>query len=113
MRGVPPRTGRPGYSRVLAPIYHRPVTWFALGMLRRSADASHGGFRAYSDEKQKAGRLLEVEVFLPDGSSVTVVAEVDWVDLLPESSPARFDVGLHFVKASPQDLERIASVLET
>ncbi|HTP49679.1 MAG TPA: PilZ domain-containing protein [Anaeromyxobacteraceae bacterium] len=112
MRRVSTRTNRAGFRRVMAPIYHRPITWFALGMLRRSADGSLGGFRAYSDEKQKEGRLLEVEVFLPEGASVTVVAQVAWVEPLPEGSVARFDVGLEYVKASPGDLERIGTVLE-
>jgi len=102
---------RRGFPRVQAPVLHRPVTWFAIGMLRRTADDRLGGFRAYSDEKQKKGRLLEVEVFLPGGGSVTVVAEVAWVEALPDGSPARFDVGLQYVKASAEDLERLAPVL--
>ena len=113
MRRVSIRPERVPYPRVEAPVYHRPVTWFALGALRRLADASLGGFCTYTDEAQRPGRLLEIEVFLPSGGSATVVAEVAWVDPLPDGSPARFDVGLRYVKASTEDLERIAAVLSS
>jgi len=108
MRRVP---NRRQFPRVQAPVLHRPVTWFAIGMLRRAADDRLGGFCAYSDERQKEGRLLEVEVFLPKGDSVTVVAEVAWIEPLPAGAPARFDVGLQYVKVSAEDLERLAPVL--
>jgi hypothetical protein len=46
-----------------------------------------------------AGRLLEVDVFLPDGPTATAVAEVAWCDRLPEGHPAAHDVGLRIVKS--------------
>jgi len=109
---VPSRPDRERFPRVQAPLFHRPVTWFAIGMYRRSAPPTHGGFRAYTDEKQKRGTLLEVEIFLPERSgSVTVVAEIAWVEALPEGSPARFEVGMQYVKVNPDDLKRLEPVL--
>jgi hypothetical protein len=99
------------YRRVCAPLVQRPVTLFALGLGRRPGERDVGGLRAWSDDRQKVGRLLEVEVFLPDGESTSLVAEVVRVDALPDGSPARFDVWLRYVNASPRDVERLAPVL--
>jgi hypothetical protein len=99
------------YPRGHAPLVQRPVTLFALGLGRRPGDRDLGGLRAWSDERQKVGRLLEVEVFLPDGGSLTLVAEVVKVDAMPDGAPARFDVWLRHVDAPPAALARLAPVL--
>jgi hypothetical protein len=99
------------YRRVHAPLVQRPVTFFSLGLGRRAGDRDLGGLRAWTDERHKVGRLLEVEVFLPDGGSMTVVAEVVQVDAMPPGAPARFDVWLRYVNATPKDVERLAPVL--
>lgn len=104
---------RPPYRRILAPIYHRPTSWFSQGLRRKGAtDPSPDvGFLSYSDEPVKLGRLLEMEVFLPDQSSVTVVVEVAWCDPLPPDAPARFDVGMRLVYLEPAATARLDSVL--
>jgi len=89
----------------------RPVTWFAAGMSRRPRVPDPGGLRAFSDDKHRPGRLLEVEVFLPGGGSATVVAEVVRLDRLPDGSPARFEVWLQYAKAGPEELARLSEVL--
>jgi c-di-GMP-binding flagellar brake protein YcgR len=99
------------YRRAKAPILIRPIGPLAQTQSRQVGDISLGGLRAFSDEKHKPGRRLELELFLPDGGSVTVVAEVVWVQALPAGSPARFDVGLRYVDVDPKDLQRIAQVL--
>jgi hypothetical protein len=100
------------YRRARAPIYVRPVGALGYAVKRQVSDISLGGLRAYSDEGQKPGTRLEMELFFSDGSSATVLAEVVWLEALPEGSPARFDVGLRYVVARPEDLDRIAQVLE-
>lgn len=100
------------YRRARAPIYVRPVGALAYAVKRQVNDISLGGLRAYSDEGQKPGTRLEMELFFSDGGSATVLAEVVWVEALPEGSPARFDIGLRCVDARPEDLDRIAQVLE-
>ncbi len=62
---------------------------------------SLGGLRSYSDDRMKAGRLLEMDVFLPDGEAVTALVEVEWCDALPGGEPARFDVGMRIVQIDP------------
>jgi len=50
-------------------------------------------------------------VLLPDGASATAVVLVVWSDRLAAGSPARYDVGLRLVRAMPEDLARMESVL--
>jgi PilZ domain len=99
------------YRRLQAPILVRPVSALVYRAKQKVNDISLGGLRAYSDEKEKPGTRLELELLFSDGVSATVLAEVVWVESLPEGSPARFDVGLRFVDASSEDLDRIAREL--
>ena len=102
---------RPTYRRVLAPIYHRPTSWFTQGLPRKSAEPALGGLRSYSDDALKPGRLLEMDVFLPDGVTATALVEVEWCDPLPRGVPARFDVGMRFVQIARSERVRLESVL--
>jgi c-di-GMP-binding flagellar brake protein YcgR len=107
----PPGHERRRYRRLKAPILIRPVSALASRVRQQVNDISLGGLRAYSDENQRPGARLELELLLPDDTSATVLAEVVWVTSLPEGAPARFDVGLRFVDARPDDLERIVRML--
>jgi hypothetical protein len=106
----PQRSGR-RYRRIRAPTYVRPVGPLAY-RLPRQVPESADGLCAHSDDRFRPGKRLEMEVFFPGGSSVTVVVEVVWVEALPSGFPARFDIGLRYVQVAPHDLERIAQVLE-
>jgi hypothetical protein len=90
---------------------HRPVSWerFSVGSL--GPDDLQGGLRSYSDERLPVGRMLEVDVLLPDGGTATAVVMVVWSNPLPRTHPARYDVGLRLVRAAPDDLARIEKVL--
>ena len=101
------------YHRVRAPILVRPAGPLTRVAPRQVGDISLGGLRAYSDEAQAVGTRLELELFLPAGGSVTCLAEIVWVEELPEDAPARFETGLRFVQVEPEELSRIAAVLET
>jgi uncharacterized protein (TIGR02266 family) len=104
------RPKRPYYPRLRAPVY-----WRELGspFLRRRKKTSEdlGGVRVYLDEKLEERARLEIEIFLPDDTTVVCKVEVAWVDTLPERAAARFDVGLKFTEMSSGDRERLASVL--
>lgn len=108
---MPPEIDRRRYRRARAAILVRP-----LGPLARGEhpvnDISVGGLRAYSDDKQRLGARLELELVFPDGGSATCRAEVVWAEALPIDAPARFEMGLRFVEVDPDDLDRIAGVLE-
>jgi hypothetical protein len=101
---------RSGFHRVRAPMIQRPTSRFAQGSGGTPADAPVEGVRSYSDDRMGRGRLLEVDVFLPDGSTATAVAEVAWCDRLPKGYPAAYDVGLRIVKGwrgGTMEIERV------
>jgi hypothetical protein len=87
------------------------VSYLARGVPRRVNDVSLGGIRSYSDEECEPGMRLELELLFPDGDSATILAEVAWAEVIPGGFPARFDVGMRFLDASPDDLARVARVL--
>jgi len=105
------RPDRRHYPRLRAPVY-----WRAVGLpffwRKKTSSEDLGGVRVYLDEKLKEGARLEIEVFLPDGTSVVCKVEVAWVDQLPERAPARFNAGLKFTAIAPGDRQRLSSVLE-
>jgi hypothetical protein len=102
---------RPSYRRIQAPSSHRPTSWGAQGLLRGRDRGAGLGVRSYSDEPLKAGRLLELDVFLPSGGQVTALVQVEWCDPLPQGTPARFDVGLRVVQMAPDALAALDGVL--
>ena len=102
---------RPPYRRVQAPIYHRPTSWFSHGLRRIGSVVSLVGLLSYSDDRLKPGRLLEMDVFLPDGGTVSALVEVEWCDPLPRSGPARFDVGMRVVQIDPGAKVQLETVL--
>lgn len=103
------------YKRVHAPVYCRPVGLalrFLNGDKRKAEDISLGGMRIYADEEPKRGARLELELFMPDGRSVTCRVEVVWVDPLPAGAPAKFDVGLKYTEIRDEDRARLSVVLD-
>jgi hypothetical protein len=52
-----------------------------------------------------------MDVFLPDGGSVTALVEVEWCDTLPRGVPAQFDVGMKLVQIAPDDRVKLGPVL--
>jgi c-di-GMP-binding flagellar brake protein YcgR len=101
------------YKRVQAPVYCRPagLSW-RLSQTQKPQDISLGGMRIYSDDDVKKGTRLELELFLPDTSSVVCRVEVVWVDKLGPAGLAKYDVGLKFIDISDKDRARLADVLE-
>jgi c-di-GMP-binding flagellar brake protein YcgR len=98
------------FPRVNAPVFCRPLgkPFFKR---RRATDISLGGVRIFADEAPASGDRLELELFLPDSGELVCTVEVVWVDDLPEGSPARYDVGVKFVRISPADRQRLSAVL--
>jgi hypothetical protein len=107
-----PQADRRRFHRARAPILVRPAGPLTRVAPRQVNDISVGGLRAYSDDAQALGTRLERELLLPAGSSVTCLAEVVWTEALPAGAPARFEMGLRFVEVEPEELNRIAAVLE-
>ena len=101
------------YPRLQAPVYWRPAGGLPLFRpKRKSIGRAVGGARVYADDELREGTRLEIEVFLPDGTSVVCKVEVVLVDELPEGAVARFDVAVEFIAIRLHDRERISSVLD-
>ena len=104
------RQERRRYPRLQAPVYCRPVGPLAATG-GRPVDLGLGGVRVYSDEPMEPGHRLEVELKLPDASTLTFLSEVVWLKELPSDAPASFDIGLQFLDLTPEDVEALEAVL--
>lgn len=82
------------FPRLNVPIFYRPAR--LLGPRHAAQDMSRGGIRVYTDEELELGTRLEIELFLPEGDSLTVDVRVAWVREL-RGQDARFEAGLEFL----------------
>jgi c-di-GMP-binding flagellar brake protein YcgR len=99
------------YPRVQADIVCRPAGADLLHHKRNTRDISLGGVRVYADDRFEIGSRLDLDVLLPDGTSLRCWAEVVWLVELEVGAPAYFDVGLKFTDMAPADIQRLAAVL--
>ena len=109
MEGSPDRRRFP---RVQAPVLYRVVGPSLFVQPGRTGDVGLGGMRVYSDERHRPGKRLEIEVFLPDQTTITCWARVIWVEPLARSAGAKYDIGLEFTDITPDDRRRLAWVLD-
>ncbi|WP_244237320.1 PilZ domain-containing protein [Corallococcus llansteffanensis] len=101
---------RRAFPRLHAPLYSRPAR-MKLGEKKQVLDVSLGGARIYSDEPQDVGSRLDLELFMPDGSSLECTARIVWAIKLPRDAVARFEVGLSFLDVPEAILARLKTVL--
>ncbi|NNB86652.1 PilZ domain-containing protein [Corallococcus exiguus] len=101
---------RRAFPRIHAPLYSRPAR-MKVGEKKQVLDVSLGGARIYSDEPQDVGSRLDLELFLPDGSSLECTARIVWAIKLPKDAVARFEVGLSFIDVPEPVLARLQTVL--
>lgn len=97
------------FPRVQAPIYCRPA--HRRLRKRKVVDVGLGGMRVYSDDPFEIGARFEVELFLPDETTVDCLTEVMWIRPIPGGEPAAFDVGLRFLSVPSDARNRLAAVL--
>ena len=98
------------FLRVKAPVCYRPAR---RRLARRQVvDLGLGGMRVYSDEEFKIGARFEVDLFLPDGTTITCLTEVVWIKPIAGESPAAYDVGLRFLDVSEGHHERLREILD-
>lgn len=104
------KTERRIFPRVMAPVFYRATK--IISPKRRVSDVSLGGVRIYSDEWLAVGGRLELEFFLPDGSTVEASAKVAWIKEMPEGGEAVYDVGMEFVELSKDAIGKLKTVLK-
>jgi len=100
------------YPRLQAPVYFTKLSSGLFRSRRWKSDPALGGVRVYTDDEPKQGSQLEIEIFVPDGTTVICRVGVARVELLPQGSPATYDVGLCFIAIHPHDRERLSGVLK-
>jgi c-di-GMP-binding flagellar brake protein YcgR len=106
------------FRRLKAPVFYRPVGLSFLRRLRgkddreQAIDISLGGVRIYSDDELKVGSRLELDLFLPDDTTLATKAVVVWVHELPSGGPAKYDVGVRFDEMDDSDQQRLSHVLD-
>lgn len=94
-----------------ADVWCRPAGAGLFHHQRNTQNISLGGARVYANERFPVGSRLDLEVQMPDATTVRCWAEVVWLSELDDRGPAKFDVGLSFVDMSAPDVQRLASVL--
>jgi hypothetical protein len=82
------------FPRLNVPVYYRPAR--LLSPRKPAQDVSRGGIRVYTDDPLELGTRLEIELFLPDGESLTVDVRVAWVRELRQQD-AQYEAGLEFL----------------
>ena len=87
MRGVILALARPGAAQAWA----RP-----LKVLVVQCKCACGA-RIFTDEAFAVGKRLEIELFLPDGGSLTCDVRVAWLRKLESDDFAEFEAGLEFL----------------
>lgn len=98
------------YSRVNVPIYYRSARMF--GPRKPAGDISLGGIRISTDDELKLGKRLEIELFLPDGGTLSCDVRVAWVRPHPEGFAA-YEAGLEFLALDEEQAARVARCLDT
>jgi hypothetical protein len=99
------------FHRARASILVRPAGPLTRVAPQQVKDISLGGLRAYSDDPQKVGARLELELLFPGGGSATCIAQVVWVEELAAGAPAKLEMGLQFVQVEPEDLQRLSKLI--
>jgi Tfp pilus assembly protein PilZ len=82
------------FPRLNVPVYYRPAR--LLSPRKPAQDVSRGGIRVYTDDPLELGTRLEIELFLPEGESLTIDVRVAWVRELSQQD-TRFEAGLEFL----------------
>lgn len=98
------------FPRARAPIFCRPAGFLKPRL--KIGNVSLGGLRIYSDKLYKEAERLEIEIFLPNNQSLVEIVQVVWIKELPPDSEALYDVGLEFIRLSPEDAQKLQMVLE-
>jgi len=108
---VPPANNRRRYPRLAAPVFFRPAGPAFLHHKRATIDISLGGLRVYSDDDLKVGTPLEIDLLLDETTTARCWVRIAWIDRLPASAGAAFDVGLEFTDIAEADRQLLLDAL--
>ena len=102
------------FKRLNAPVLCRPLGASLVGQdgKQKVQDISLGGVCVYTDDRHQVGEHLELELFLPTGETIILDTLIAWVDPLPATGPAKFEIGLQYLDLAATDLARIEALLK-
>ena len=111
-----PSSERRRFKRLNAPVFCKPLgrSLTKSGNDKQQVeDISMGGVRVFTDDKHVIGDRLELELFMPDGSTVSLESQVVWIEPIPgRDAPARFEIGLKYVDVADADRAALEAVLK-
>jgi len=87
------------FPRLDVPVCYRPARLF--GPRKVARDVSRGGIKVFTDDPFDVGTRLEIELFLPEGESLTIDVRVAWVREIVDGE-ARYEAGLEFLAMDEQ-----------
>jgi hypothetical protein len=99
------------YPRLSAPVLCRPAGPLACMNGQVPGRDVLRGLAVMTDEVQRAGSLLELEV-LTGTQTVQLVVRVVAVQRLPSDAPARYDVALELCDVDPDAVSSLRAVLD-
>lgn len=108
--GVDEGLARESFRRIGAPVFSRPAGLRLFSRTTRGIDSRIPFLRIYTDDAFSVGGRLRLEVYV-EGRTYKIDVEVAWLDPLPESAPARFDMGLFVNDADPESATAIVKIL--
>ena len=98
------------FTRVKAPVYFSSKNVYAPK--KQVFDIGLGGVKVQSDHPVHVGERLNIELHLPDESSLNCYAKVMWLESTRQDNSPSFNMGLQFIEVTHQDLQRLASIIE-
>ena len=100
------------YPRLCAPSICRPAGPYAAFVGRAPVRVALRGLMVLTDEQHEVGSLLELEVFTPAGSTLTLIVKVEAVHVNAEDAPARYDVALGVCDMPQEALPQLRELLQ-
>lgn len=67
--------------------------------------------RVYSDDDLKVGAALEIDLLLDQDTTARCWARIAWIEKLPESAGAAYDIGLEFTDIADEDRRLLTEAL--
>jgi c-di-GMP-binding flagellar brake protein YcgR len=88
----------------------------SVGQLGRAMNVSEGGLLVYLPDQLEIGQYLQLKLFFPSGSQLTVIemlTEVVWGDIPLGKDGGDYRSGLRFIEISSEDLQKLKTFLRS
>jgi len=84
-------------------------------IITETKNVSAGGVRVMIEEALQVSSMIDLELFLPDGTLISCKARVVWMmpDKQKQKKVAEYDTGIEFYEISPKDRKAIKELVES